>query len=134
MAANPGVLNPAEFGVAFGAGDVVGGKGDGSCAGTDDCDGIGSSGCVSALVGAGAGVGRSTATLADPITPSLSVKWVSGIQVYTGGYVGDHGGPAKSLSTSTATTTPEPDSAPGFETVSAIAGLLLVAAILRRGK
>jgi PGF-CTERM protein len=70
----------------------------------------------------------------SPSTNGLSVKWVSGIQVYTGGYAGDHGGPAKSLSTSTATTTPEPDSAPGFETVFAIAGLLLVAAILRRRK
>ena len=77
MAANPGVLNPDEFGVAFVAGDVVDGKGDGSCAGADDCDGIGSSGCVSALVGAGAGVGRSTVTPADTITPSLSAVTVA---------------------------------------------------------
>ncbi|NOQ32825.1 MAG: argininosuccinate synthase [Methanosarcinales archaeon] len=66
----------------------------------------------------------------NPSTNGLSVKWVREIGVYTGGYAGDHGGPAKSLPPSTAT--PESDSVSGFETVSAIAGLLLVAAILRR--
>jgi len=66
----------------------------------------------------------------NPSTNGLSVKWVREIGVYTGGYTGDHGGPAKSLPPSTAT--PESDSVSGFETVSAIAGLLLVAAILRR--
>ena len=68
----------------------------------------------------------------NPSTNGLSVKWVDEIRVYTGGYAGDHGGPAKSLSTSTAT--PESDSVSGFEAVSVIAGLLLVAAILRRRK
>jgi hypothetical protein len=68
----------------------------------------------------------------NPSTNGLSVKWVRGIRVYMGGYAGDHGGPAKSLSTSTAT--PESESVSGFEAVSVIAGLLLVAAILRRRK
>lgn len=61
-----------------------------------------------------------------PSTNGLSVKWVDEIRIYTGGYTGDAGGPAKSMPAST------PSPIPGFEAVFAIAGLLLVVYALRR--
>ncbi len=63
-----------------------------------------------------------------PSTNGLSVKWVDEIRIYTGGYTGDAGGPAKSMPTPT----PIPSPIPGFEIIFAIAGLLLVVYALRR--
>ncbi len=61
-----------------------------------------------------------------PSTNGLSVKWVDEIRIYTGGYTGDAGGPAKSMPT------PVSSPMPGFEAVFAIAGLLLATYALGR--
>jgi hypothetical protein len=61
-----------------------------------------------------------------PSTNGFSVKWVDELRVYSGGYTGDEGGPAKSMPESTSS------SVPGFDVIPAIAGLLLVAYMLRR--
>lgn len=63
-----------------------------------------------------------------PSTNGLSVKWVDEIRIYSGGYTGDAGGPAKAMPTSELKSSP----VPGFGVGFAIAGLLLVAYILRR--
>ena len=59
-----------------------------------------------------------------PSTNGLSVKWVDEIRIYSGGYTGDAGGPAKSMPDDTG-------SVPGFEVVLAISGLILVVSIMR---
>ncbi len=61
-----------------------------------------------------------------PSTNGFTVKWVDEFRVYSGGYTGDEGGPAKSMPESTSS------SVPGFGVIPAIAGLLLVAYTLRR--
>ena len=61
-----------------------------------------------------------------PSTGGLSVKWIDEIRIYRGGYTGEEGGPAKSMST------PTSSPVPGFELVVAIAGLMLAFYALRR--
>ena len=61
-----------------------------------------------------------------PSTNGFTVKWVDELRVYSGGYTDDEGGPAKSMPES------KPSSAQGFNAIPAIAGLLLVAYMLRR--
>lgn len=63
-----------------------------------------------------------------PSTNGLSMKWVDEIRIYSGGYTGSEGGPAKSMPTSELKSSP----VPGFGAIFAIAGLLLVTCILRR--
>ena len=61
-----------------------------------------------------------------PSTNGFSVKWVDEIRIYTGGYTGEHGNPAKSMPT------PTPQAIPGFEITSVFAGLAVVTYALRR--
>lgn len=62
-----------------------------------------------------------------PSTNGLSVKWVDEVRIYSDGYTGDSGGPAKSMPEGT----PTKDPIPGFEILFAIAGLLLVTYALK---
>ena len=61
-----------------------------------------------------------------PSTNGLSVKWVDEVRIYSGGYTGDSGGPAKSMPESSE------NGMPGFETVFTIVGLLFATSVLRR--
>ena len=61
-----------------------------------------------------------------PSTNGLSVKWIDEIMLFSGGYTGAHGVPAKSMPLSTPTSSP----IPGFELIFAIAGLILAVYVL----
>jgi hypothetical protein len=61
-----------------------------------------------------------------PSTNGFSVKWVDEIRIYTGGYTGEYGDPAKSMPT------PTPQAIPGFEIVHGLVGLLLVMYAVRK--
>jgi len=65
----------------------------------------------------------------SPSTSGLSIRWVDEIGIYTGGYTGDRGSPAKSMPVSTA----QPNPISGFSALSVIAGLLMVIVISRNG-
>jgi len=68
-----------------------------------------------------------------PSTNGFTVKWVDELRVYSGGYTGDEGGPAKSMPKDTSDSKEsESSSIPGFETMFATAGLLLATCVLRR--
>jgi PGF-CTERM protein len=61
-----------------------------------------------------------------PSTNGFSVKWVDEVRVYTTGYTGEHGDPAKAIPT------PTTKSIPGFEVIAALTGLLLAIYAVRR--
>jgi len=66
-----------------------------------------------------------------PSTNGLSIKWCNEIGIYTSGYTGEHGDPAKSMPPSTTTTSRQIH---WFATIFLIAGLLLVVYALKRGR